>query len=89
MDSQHVLTIAQQAMALLMMICTPLLGVVLVVGLVVSVVQAITQIHESTLAFLPKLVAAIVVLVVGGPWMIGMLVDYLRRTLQSIPAMVQ
>ena len=52
-------------------------------------VQAITQIHESTLAFLPKLIAAIVVLVIAGPWMIGMLVDYLRRTLQSIPSMVQ
>ena len=73
---------------MLLTVSAPLLAVVLVVGLVVSVVQAITQIHEATLAFVPKLMAAIAVLVIAGPWMLATLVDYLRRSLQSIPSLV-
>jgi flagellar biosynthetic protein FliQ len=75
-------------MVMLLTVSAPLLAVVLVVGLVVSVVQAITQIHEATLAFVPKLMAAIAVLVIAGPWMLATLVDYLRRSLQSIPSLV-
>jgi flagellar biosynthetic protein FliQ len=87
-NSQFVLTAGQQAMVMLLTVSAPLLAVVLVVGLVVSVVQAITQIHEATLAFVPKLMAAIAVLVIAGPWMLATLVDYLRRSLQSIPSLV-
>ena len=60
----------------------------LVVGLVVSVFQAATQINEATLSFVPKLVAAVAVLAVAGPWMLTTLVEYLQRTLQSIPSVV-
>lgn len=88
MNSQFVLTAGQQAMVMLLTVSAPLLAVVLVVGLVVSVVQAITQIHEATLAFVPKLLAAIAVLVIAGPWMLATLVDYLRRSLQAIPSLV-
>lgn len=88
MNSQFVLTAGQQAMVMLLTVSAPLLAVVLVVGLVVSVVQAITQIHEATLAFVPKLMAAIAVLVIAGPWMLATLVDYLRRSLQAIPSLV-
>ena len=66
----------------------PVLGVVMAVGLVVSIFQAVTQIHEATLAFVPKLVAAVVVFTIAGPWMITTLVDYLRRTIESIPSVV-
>jgi flagellar biosynthetic protein FliQ len=62
--------------------------VVLVVGLVVSLFQAVTQINEATLAFVPKLVAALAVLAIGGPWMLNMLVDYIRRTIEAIPSAV-
>jgi flagellar biosynthesis protein FliQ len=55
--------------------------------LVVSVFQAITQIHETTLTFVPKLLAAVAVFLVGGPWMLTTLVDYLRRMIESIPTM--
>jgi len=64
------------------------LGIVLVVGLLVSLFQAITQIHEATLAFVPKLVAAIAVFAIAGPWMLNMLVEYIRRTIEAIPASV-
>ena len=88
MDSQMVLTIGQQGLALLLMVSAPLLLTVLAVGLVVSVFQAATQIHEATLSFVPKLIAAVAVMGIAGPWMITSIVEYLQRTLQSIPTVV-
>lgn len=85
MTSQFVLTMGRDALTLLLTISLPVLGVVMAVGLVVSIFQAVTQIHEATLAFVPKLVAAVVVFTIAGPWMITTLVDYLRRTLESLP----
>ena len=88
MTSQMVLTVGRDALTLLLMIAMPVLGVVMAVGLLVSIFQAVTQIHEATLAFVPKLIAAMVVFSIIGPWMISTLVDFLRRTILSIPAMV-
>ena len=88
MTSQFVLTMGRDALTLLLTISLPVLGVVMAVGLVVSIFQAVTQIHEATLAFVPKLVAAVVVFTIAGPWMITTLVEYLRRMLQAIPSMV-
>jgi flagellar biosynthetic protein FliQ len=85
MDAQTVLTLAQNALFLMLMVAAPILGVVLVVGLAVSLFQAITQINESTLSFVPKLIGAIVVFAIAGPWMLTTMVDFIRRTLQSIP----
>jgi len=59
-----------------------------VVGLVVSIFQAATQISEATLSFVPKVVGAVLVLAFAGPWMMSTLVEYLQRTLQSIPSMI-
>jgi flagellar biosynthetic protein FliQ len=61
---------------------------VLAVGLIVSIVQAATQINEATLSFVPKVIAAVAVLAVAGPWMLTTLVEYLQRTLQAIPTVV-
>jgi len=58
------------------------------VGLLVSIFQAVTQIHEATLAFVPKLVAAVAVFALAGPWMVSTLVDFIRRTIESIPSVV-
>ena len=69
MNAQMVLTIGQEALLTLLMVAAPLLGVVLLVGLLVSLFQAITQIHEATLSFVPKLVAAMAVFAWAGPWM--------------------
>ncbi|KAB2898769.1 flagellar biosynthesis protein FliQ [Paenacidovorax monticola] len=85
MTAQMVLTIGRDALTLLLMVAMPVLGVVMAVGLLVSIFQAVTQIHEATLAFVPKLVAAVVVFAVAGPWMLTTLVDYIRRTIESIP----
>lgn len=88
MNSQMVLTMGQDALWMLLMVSAPVLGTVLVVGLVISLFQAVTQINEATLAFVPKLIAAMVVFALAGPWMLSMLVEYIRRTIESIPSAV-
>ena len=88
MDAQQVFTAGQQGLYVLLMVAAPVLIAVLVVGLIVSVFQAATQINEATLSFVPKIVAAVAVLAFAGPWMMTTLVEYLQRTLQSIPGAV-
>lgn len=88
MDPQQVFTFGQQGLVLLLTVSAPLLLTVLVVGLVVSVFQAATQIHEATLSFVPKLIAAVAVLAIAGPWMLTSIVEYLQRTIQAIPTVV-
>ena len=88
MDSQQVFTFGQQGLTLLLMVAAPLLLTVLVVGLVVSIFQAATQINEVTLSFVPKMVAAVVTLTIAGPWMLSTLVEYIQRTLQASPSVV-
>ena len=88
MDSQQVFTAGQQGLYMLLMVSAPLLLVILVVGLAVSIFQAATQIHEATLSFVPKIIAAVVVLAIAGPWMLTSLVEFLQRTLQAIPSVV-
>ena len=82
------MTAGQNGLFLLLKVSAPLLLGVLVVGLVVSIFQAATQINESTLSFVPKVVAAVAVLAIMGPWMMSALVDYLRNTLLSLPSAV-
>jgi flagellar biosynthetic protein FliQ len=61
---------------------------VLVVGLLISLFQAVTQINESTLSFVPKLIAAVAVFAIAGPWMLTTMVEYIRRMILNIPTMV-
>lgn len=88
MNAQQVFTFGQQGLYMLLMISAPVLLTVLGVGLLVSIFQAATQINEQTLSFVPKIVAAVAVLAIAGPWMLTSLVEYLQRTLQSIPGIV-
>lgn len=88
MNSQMVLTMGQEALLMLLMVSAPVLGVALLVGLLVSLFQAVTQIHEATLAFVPKLIAAIAAFAIAGPWMLTMLVEYIRRTIEAIPGSI-
>ena len=88
MNAQMVLTMGQEALLMLLMVSAPVLAVVLIVGLVIGLFQAVTQINEATLAFVPKLIAAVAVFAIAGPWMLTMLVEYIRRTIESIPAAV-
>ncbi|PPE68478.1 flagellar type III secretion system protein FliQ [Caldimonas thermodepolymerans] len=88
MDAQQVFTFGQQGLHLLLVVASPILVAVLVVGVLVSVIQAATQIHEATLSFVPKMLAAVAVLAIAGPWMLTMLVEYIQRTLLAIPSVV-
>jgi flagellar biosynthetic protein FliQ len=88
MDSHLAFDLGQRGLMMLLMVSAPVLLTILVVGLVVSIFQAATQINEATLSFVPKVVAAVAVLAIAGPWMLTMLVDYIRQTLQSIPTVV-
>jgi flagellar biosynthetic protein FliQ len=88
MNPQAVITLGQQALYVMLMIAAPMLVAALVVGLVVSILQAATQINEMTLSFIPKLVAMLAALVIAGPWMITFFVDYMRRLFESIPLVI-
>jgi flagellar biosynthetic protein FliQ len=88
MDAQQVFNAGQQGLYMLLLVSAPLLISVLLIGLVVSIFQAATQIHEATLSFVPKVIGAVAVLAIAGPWMLTNLVEYIQRTLQSIPSAV-
>jgi flagellar biosynthetic protein FliQ len=88
MDSQQAFHLGQQGLYMLLLVSAPVLITVLVVGLVISILQAATQINEATLSFVPKVVAAVAVLAIAGPWMLTMLVEYIQRTLLALPTAV-
>lgn len=88
MNAESVMTLSYQSMKLALMIATPLLVTVLIVGLLVSVFQAATQINEMTLSFIPKLLALCGVLVLLGPWLVGLMTDFLVEILRAIPTLV-
>jgi flagellar biosynthesis protein FliQ len=85
---ESVVTIGQHALSVMLLLAAPLLLTSLVVGLIVSVLQAATQINEMTLSFIPKLLGTLVALVVAGPWMLTFFVDYVRRLFESIPGAI-
>jgi flagellar biosynthetic protein FliQ len=87
-NSTAVINMMGEALQVTLLVSAPLLLTALVIGLVVSVFQAATQINEMTLSFIPKLVGVFVAIVVAGPWMLQMLIDYTQRLFSSIPNMV-
>jgi flagellar biosynthetic protein FliQ len=88
MSPEQVMTIGRHAMQVTLMIAVPMLLVALIIGLVVSIFQAATQINEMTLSFIPKLIGVFLVLDLAGPWMLAVLTDYMRDMFTSIPGMV-
>ena len=84
MTDQTVIDIAGKAIMVAMKIAAPALVSTLVVGLLVSVIQAATQINETTLSFIPKLLAIFAALVIAGPWMLSYMADYMTRMLHGI-----
>lgn len=88
MDTDVVVSLATQAMSLALKISLPLLGVGLIVGVLISIIQAVTSIQEQTLSFIPKVLAMAAVLVIGGPWMLNQLLSYTTELWSSIPNMV-
>ena len=88
MTPEIVMSIGRQAIEMTLILAGPLLLAVLVIGLIISVFQAATQINEQTLSFIPKLVGMFIVLLLAGPWMLQMMVDYIRRLFESIPQII-
>lgn len=88
MNQDTVVNLASQAMSLALKVAGPVLLVALVIGLVVSVFQAVTQIQEQSLSLIPKIAGVAVVIIVLGPWMLGQLVAYTTALYTAIPTMV-
>lgn len=88
MTPESVMTIGRQALELTLTISAPVLLTALIIGLVVSIFQAATQINEQTLSFIPKLIGMFGVLVIAGPWMVNQMVDFIQRLYSNIPWMV-
>ncbi|MEW5889838.1 MAG: flagellar biosynthesis protein FliQ [Pseudomonadota bacterium] len=88
MNAGTVMELGRQALEVLLLVSAPMLLAALATGLVVSIFQAATQINEMTLSFIPKLVAMFVTLLLAGPWMLTLLTDYMRRLIESIPALI-
>ncbi|PJA26654.1 MAG: flagellar biosynthetic protein FliQ [candidate division Zixibacteria bacterium CG_4_9_14_3_um_filter_46_8] len=84
MDMNYVLTLGREAITLTLLVSAPMLISGLVVGLIVSIFQAVTQINEMTLTFIPKIVAVAIALLLFLPWMINMILDFMTRMFGSI-----
>ncbi len=89
MTQDFVIGLARQAIELTLLISLPMLGLGLVVGLVVSIFQAVTQIQEMTLTFVPKIVAVLLGLLVAFPWIMNKLLDFTRGLIENIPNYVR
>jgi flagellar biosynthesis protein FliQ len=89
MTDATVVEIIQRALMLAALISAPILGFGLVVGLVVSVFQAATQIHEMSLTFIPKIIAVAVAMAIFGQWMLNQMVNFTTGLLHSMPALVK
>lgn len=88
MTAETVMSMTYQAMKITLAMAGPLLLITLIVGLIISIFQAATQINEMTLSFIPKLLAMCAVLVLLGPWMLGLMTDYIHQLISQIPLLV-
>lgn len=88
MTPESVIHIGREALEVTVLLLAVLLLPALAVGLLVSMFQAATQINEVTLSFIPKLLVTLLALVVAGPWMLNVMVDYMRRLIENIPSIV-
>ena len=88
MTPELVMNLGRQAVEMTLSLAGPLLLSALAVGLIVSIFQAATQINEQTLSFIPKLIATFIALLLAGPWMLQMMVEFIRRLLENIPQMI-
>ena len=88
MTPETVTTIGQQALWVTMLIAAPMLISALAVGLLIGMIQAATQINEMTLSFIPKLLVLVMSLVVAGPWMLSVIINYTRQLIEQIPSLI-
>ncbi len=88
MTPEMVMNLVRQGLEITILVSAPLLLTALLTGLLVSVFQAATQINEMTLSFIPKLLAIFLALVLAGPWMVNLMVDFTRQLISGIPGMI-
>jgi flagellar biosynthesis protein FliQ len=88
MTPEKVMDLAHKTLMVTTLISAPLLLIALITGLVIGMLQAATQINESTLSFIPKLLMLVLTLFVAGPWILRVLIDFTHELYASIPAMV-
>ncbi len=88
MDADTVIDISQQALYVIVMLAAPMLLSALSVGLIIGMFQAATQINEMTLSFIPKLFILVVAVMVAGPWMLDLILNYTRNLYLSIPGLI-
>ena len=88
MDADTILQIGRESLYLTVMLAAPLLLSALAIGLLIGIFQAATQIQEQTLSFIPKLVALVFALTLGGPWMVNAWLYFCRRLFEQIPALI-
>ena len=88
MTPESVMTIGRTALEITVLVAAPVLLVTLVVGLIVSVFQAATQINDPSLSFIPKVLAVLVTFALAGPWMLTVMTDFMRRLLEGIPGAI-
>ena len=88
MTPETVMTVSQRALEMTLLLSAPLLLTALLVGLLVGIFQAATQINEMTLSFIPKLLAMTAALALAGPWMLKILISYTRELFESIPTLI-
>ncbi|MCT4706653.1 flagellar biosynthesis protein FliQ [Enterobacteriaceae bacterium H11S18] len=88
MTPESVMMMGTEAMKVALTLAAPLLLVALVTGLIISMLQAATQINEMTLSFIPKILAVFATMVIAGPWMLNLLLDYMRTLLTNLPTMI-
>lgn len=88
MTPESVMTLGRAALEITILVSAPVLLVTLVVGLVVSVFQAATQINDPSLSFIPKVLAVLITFALAGPWMLTVMTDYMRRVLTDLPGII-
>lgn len=88
MQEEFVLTLGQRMLEVVTMLAAPLLVPALIIGLLVGMFQAATQINEMTLSFIPKLAIVGIALVIAGPWMLETLISFTRELYMNIPALI-
>ena len=88
MSGDLVIQLGQEALMIVLLVSAPMLGLGLIVGLAVSVFQATTSIQEQTLAFIPKIIAVFVAVLIFGPWMLSIMVEYVTNMLVNLPSYI-
>ncbi|MFZ7944705.1 flagellar biosynthesis protein FliQ [Neobacillus sp. 19] len=88
MTAEGLMGLGQNSIYLTLMVVAPILGIALIIGLIVSIIQTVTQIQEQTLSFAPKIIAVFLGLLVFGPWMLTHLVDFTRNILTNLPSFI-